>query len=189
MIPARGTLLLASGNDIEGVRAMVALAQRIADTETRPVSALMYRYEENRPVEHLPDDEVARSALVHLGRQYLYGDYAAQKETLDVLHEKNGADIFVASYKVMRDDASGLEYSLCSWTSGADSLLPRTDRVALVVHDGKHMQELHVLPWDTLYAACAHLMEPVLEAYPARYRVRAFPDLELVRQLALPAQV
>ncbi len=186
MVPARGMLLLASGNDVEAVRAMVALAQRIADSETRPVSALLYRYQDGRPVEHMPEDEAARGALESLQRQYLYGDYAAQKETLDELHEKSGTDIFVASYKVMRHDETGVEYSLCSWTSGVDSLLPRTERVALVVYEGDQMQELLMLPWDALHAACFELMTPVPEAYPERYRVTAFPDLERVRPLALP---
>jgi hypothetical protein len=186
MIPARNTLLLASGNDLEGVRAMLALAQRIADTEPRPVSALMYRYEGGRPVEHVPDDAQVRAGLERLGRQYLFGDYAAQKETLDELHEKNGTDIFVATYKVMREDASGIEYSMCSWTRGVDTLLPRTDRVALVILDGDQMEELLIVSWDTLYAACGDLMHPVEEAWPARYRVGAFPDLALARSLALP---
>lgn len=186
MVPARGTLLLASGNDVDAVRAMVALSQRIANDETRPVSALMYRYEGGRPVEHVPQDEIARNALANLQRQYLYGDYAAQKETLDELHEKSGTDIFVASYKVMRDETKDVEYSLCSWTNGVDSLLPRTDRVALVVYEGDEMQELLMLPWDALHAACAELMTPVPDAYPERYLVTAFPDLALVRPLALP---
>ncbi|MCC2972473.1 hypothetical protein [Massilia sp. IC2-476] len=186
MAPARGTLLLASGNNVEGVRAMVALSQRIADSEPRPVSALMYRYQDGRPVDYVPEDEVARSALENLKRQYLFGDYAAQKETLDELHEKSGTDIFVASYKVMRDETQGIEYSLCSWTNGVDSLLPRTERVALVVYEGDEMQELLMLPWDALHAACAELMVPVPDAYPERYRVTAFPDLARVRPLALP---
>lgn len=113
MVPSRGTLLLASGNDIQGMRAMVALAQRFAATETRPVSALLYRYQDGFPVEYLPEDEAMRAALVRLERQYRYGDHAAQKETLDEIHEKNGTDIFVASYKVMRKEDNGEEYSLC----------------------------------------------------------------------------
>lgn len=188
MAPARGTLLLASGNDIDAVRAMVALAQRIADTETRPVSALLYRYQDGRPVAHVPDDAPARSALDSLGRQYLYGDYAAQKETLDELHEREGSDLFVASYKVMRDTASGIAYSMCSWTRGVDALLPRTDRVALVDLDDEHMRELIVVPWDALHAACGELMQPVPDAWPARYRVTGFPELALARALALPAR-
>jgi hypothetical protein len=193
MVPARNALLLASGNDVEGVRAMVALAQRIADTETRPVSALMYRYDGGsgsvRPVEHVPDDPIARTRLQNLGRQYLFGDYAAQKEILEGLYEKNGTDIFVAGYKVMRDEASGSEYSMCTWTSGADTLLPRTDRIALVVHDGEQMRELIVVPWDALHAACGHLMQPLDDAYPPRYRVTGFPDLALARSIALPGRV
>lgn len=186
MVPSRNMLLLASGNDMEGARTMVALAQRIAETETRPVSALMYRYENGRPVEHVPDDEVVRTGLQHLKRQYLYGDYAAQKETLDRLHETGGTGIFVASYKVMRDENSGAEYSLCSWTQGVDALLPRTDQLALVVLDGEQMREMLVVPWEALQAACGDLMQPVPDAYPARYRVTGFPDLELARSLALP---
>jgi hypothetical protein len=68
-----------------------------------------------------------------------------------------------------------------------DTLLPRTDRVALSSHgtDGGS-DELLMLPWDALHAACGHLMEPVPDAWPARYRVTVFPDLEPVRPLALP---
>ncbi|WP_051933611.1 hypothetical protein [Massilia sp. BSC265] len=185
MIPARHTLLLASGSDPEGVRAMVALAQRVADLETRPVSALMYRYEHGHPVEHVPDDEAARAGLARLGRQYLYGDYAAQAETLDTLHEKDATDILVAGYKVMREAATGIEYSLCVWTEDVTTLLPRTERVAL---SSREEDGLLVLPWDALHAAFGHLMAPVPGAWPERYRVTAFPDLAAARTLALPQQ-
>ncbi|QOY96218.1 hypothetical protein IM543_10545 [Massilia sp. UMI-21] len=188
MVPARGTLLLASGKDIEAVRAMVALARRIADTETRPVSALMYRYENGRAVAHVPDDASVRSGLESLGRQYLFGDYAAQKETLDALYEKSGTDVFVASYKVMRDPARDIEYSMCSWTRGVDALLPRTDRVALVDLDGDQMQELIIVSWDALQAAFGQLIQALPDAWPQRYRVTGFPDLERARAIALPAQ-
>jgi hypothetical protein len=185
-VPSCGTLLLASGNDVEGMRAMVALAQRIADTETRPVSALLYRYQDGRPVEYLPEDQATRAALVRLERQYRYGDYAAQKETLDQIHEKNGTDIFIASYKVMRKEDSGEEYSLCSWTEGVDTLLPRADRVALVVPgEGEALREFLVLPWEALYAAWGATMEPLPDAFPERYRARRFPDVETLRPLAL----
>lgn len=186
MIPNRGTLLLASGNDVEGMRSMVALAQRIADEDTRPVSALLYRFVDGRPVEHLPEDAEVRAALARLDRQYRHGDNAAQKETMDELHEKDGSDIFVATYKVMRIEESGEEYSLASWTKGVDTLLPRTDRVALFVPDDDGEQkELLILPWDALYAACGHLMQPVPHAFPERYRVTAFPELAPLRPLAL----
>lgn len=181
MIPARHTLLLASGNDVEGMRAMVALAQRIADTEARPVSALMYRYEHGLPVEHVPDDDAVRAGLAHLGRQYLYGDYAAQKELLEALHEKEGTDIVVAGYKVMRDAADGLEYSLCVWSEGVETLLPQTERVVL----SSHGHDCLVLPWDALHAAFGHLMTRVPQLWPARYRVGGFPDPALARTLAL----
>lgn len=177
MIPNRGTLLLASGNDVEGMRAMVALARRIGDEDTRPVSALLYRYEDGRPVDYLPEDAALRDALQRLDRQYRHGDYASQKETLDQLHEKNGADIFVAGYKVMREEASGNEYSICIWTKGVDTLLPRTDRIALSSHD-----DLLILPWDTVYAACGAMMEPVPDAFPERYRVTSFPELDRLRR-------
>ena len=183
MVPARGALLLASGNDQDAVRAMVALAQRIADSEPRPVSALMYRYQDGRPVEHLPDDEVARSGLLRLMRQYLYGDYAAQKETLDELHEKNGTDIFVASYKVMREEATGEEYSMCVWTEGVDTLLPRTDRVVLGLSLESETPEHRMVAWDLLQARCGHLMQRVPDAWPERYRVTAFPERELFASL------
>ncbi|MFN3791865.1 hypothetical protein [Massilia sp.] len=189
MIPARHTLLRASSKNVEGVRAMVALAQRVADTETRPVSALMYRFEAGRPVEHVPEDALVRTGLASLRRQYLYGDYAAQAEMLEALHEKNGTDMFVASYKVMREEASGAEYSFCVWTEGVDTLLPRTERVVLSSHGGDGgSDELLMFPWDALHAACGHLIEPVPQAWPPRYRVTAFPDLEPLRPLALPAR-
>lgn len=178
MIPAPQTLLLASGNDMESVRAMVALAQRVADAEAHPVSALMYRYRHRRPVEHVPDDDAVRSGLAHLGRQYLYGDYAAQKETLDALHERKGIDIVVAGYKVMRDTAGGGEYSFSVWPRGVDVLLPRTDRVVL----SSHGQELLMLPWDALHAASGHVMQALPGAWPARYRVSGFPDMAPARK-------
>ncbi|MGI4721676.1 MAG: hypothetical protein ACRYGO_22630 [Janthinobacterium lividum] len=189
MAPARGTLLLASGNDAEAVRAMIALARRVADEETRPVSALVYRFVDGRPVEYAPADvpaeAAARAALAGLERCYRYGDYAAQKETLDELHEQDGTDIFVAGYRVIREKDTGEEYSLCTWARGVDTLLPRTDRVALgIPGEGKDAPEYRIVPWDALHAACGHLMQPVLDAFPERYRVTAFPDPDVLRRLA-----
>ncbi|WP_288378198.1 hypothetical protein [uncultured Massilia sp.] len=107
----------------------------------------------------------------------------------DLAHRVAGANplaMVPARGALLLASGNDVEFSVCTWSRGVDSLLPRTDRIAMVVFgEDEQMQEYHLLPWDALRAACADLMQPVPGAFPERYRVTGFPDLEVVRTLAI----
>ena len=91
-----------------------------------------------------------------------------------LLREIHGEDIFVATFSAAEADGVS-PFSYCSWTKGVDSLLPKTDLVALVDLDA---QTQLTVKWHDAVAICGHLLEPTTHHYPERWRVAAFPSAE-----------
>jgi hypothetical protein len=101
--------------------------------------------------------------------------YHGQEQLLNAIHEKQGIDIFVANYSVLEHE-DGRRLSFCVWGNGVDSLLPVTDKVALMKGEG--------LPpvfadWSRVIKTFGNLMERT-DDYPRRYRVREFPDEKMI---------
>ncbi|WP_020655546.1 hypothetical protein [Massilia niastensis] len=179
MVPTRGSLLLASGADTGAVLRMLELADQCADVEPRYVSALLYRFEDGRVVDTLPEDAAVRQRLARLHRRFLASDYGMQKEMLDERHEQDGADLHVARYKVMRVDETGEEFSITTWTQGVAALLPQAERVSLIVLDGTGKLKAHrIVGWDALLDSSHGLLAQVPDAYPPLYRTSRFPDFD-----------
>lgn len=181
MVPTRGVLLLAPANDRAALLAMLDLAHTAYEQEGRSVSASMFQLKHAVPENYIPEDaEIARRANAF--RQiYLADDYAAQKQFLDALHEKQGKDIFVASFVRARSDNGDDEFSICTWTESVDSLLPVTQKVALVrMDDNGEPQRAGIVDWEQVGAVAGHLMELQADTFPTRYRVTGFPDLGLL---------
>lgn len=112
------------------------------------------------------------------------GDYDAQKEALDRLHEERGIDVFVATYNLfMQNDDSATSFSLATWTRGVDTSLPKVDRLALVRPEANDdIGEVRVVSWEQAAPVLAPLLEPE-DLYPARYRTRGFPSDAQLAQL------
>lgn len=184
MIPNRGRLLVTSGHNRQGMLDMLELAQQCAEQEERPVSALMYRFSGGRAEEFVPEDADVARGLEDLKRFYRCDDYAQQKAMLDQVHEKDGIDIFVASSLLLREQDTGTLYSLCTWTKGADSLLPQTDRVTLMIldDDAKAVDQL-TASWSDVWRIAGDLMQPQHEGYPVRFRVTSFPSDDQLQML------
>ena len=106
-------------------------------------------------------------------------DYAEQKELLDALHAKTGRDVFVSAFSVMQRKDTGRHISYCVWPKGADSLLPRTERIIL----GGVGQEPIMAPWERVVEAAGNLMTP-MDMYPERYRVEGFPSAEQLEAMS-----
>ena len=177
MMPTRSRLIATSANNIAGMLAMVDLAQRFADQEGRQVSALMYRFHKGRAVEYVPVEPVA-GQLKLFQSQSLASEYALQKGLLEKFHRRKGIDIFVASCKVLQRPGESA-FTMCSWTEGVSSLLPKTDLVALLRLDGSgKLRESLLLEWDELAEKTGALT--LLDAiYPPRYRTGEFPSQTL----------
>jgi uncharacterized protein YtpQ (UPF0354 family) len=178
MIPTRSRLMVASSNDRAAQLAMIHMARQFVKDEGRQVSALMYRYEQGRPVEYVPADPEVAARLAEFLRNTLADDYAGQKNMLEKSHEQSGIDMFVASYQVLSSRQTGREASFTVWTEDVDTLLPETDLVALVstadMEDGSAGPP-KLVAWRDLLAATGEF-ERLPDRYPVRYKPSGFPD-------------
>ncbi|SAI50086.1 Uncharacterized protein conserved in bacteria [Bordetella ansorpii] len=184
MIPTRGCLLVASARDVNAQRAMVAVAQETLAAEQRAVSSHMYRIHDGRLEAVVPQDADTAQRLADLQRHGSADAYQVQKDLLERLHEAQGIDLFVASCKLIQQQDTGRLNTYAVWTKDVDTLLPRTDLIALLVigEDGEPKADVFTT-WDAMFAECSGLLEPVADGYPVRYRTRGFPSEEQFARL------
>jgi len=176
MIPTRGRMLLSASHDREDLLALATYAQSAIQTEGRRVSTLMYEYVDGRAVPYVPADEEVARKLADLRRMALQEDYAEQKQLLDGRYEKDGTDVFVATYMLVKGEDERI-FSVSTWTAGVEALLPETDRIVLGYLDepGREGRRWNVA-WADLVAAAGHLMVREEGFQLPRWRVTAFPD-------------
>ncbi|MES2128295.1 MAG: hypothetical protein V4463_13590 [Pseudomonadota bacterium] len=173
MIPTRETLLLAPDNNTAAQLAMLAMAGQALHESTRWCSTTLYWVANGRLEPFEPHDAQVRDSLRTLERDVAMSDYADQKAQLDKAHERDGEDIFVATFGAMERD--GRIASYCTWSEEVTAaLLPRTDVVALARKRAGEGCDFVVVDWDTLQERHAHLLAPT-SAFPPRFRVSAFP--------------
>ena len=172
MVPTRETLLLAPDHNPAAQLAMLAAAGVALSNSSRWGSTAMYQIIDGQSVPYAPPDAEVHEALRVLEREVAMSDYADQKQQLDQIHERDGVDIFVASYGNMEKD--GRLQSFCSWTEDVVAMLPRTDVVALARNGPDQQFEMVLVDWETLSTRHGDLLQQ-LPNFPPRYRVSAFP--------------
>lgn len=184
MVPNRNTLIVTGADDPEGLAAMARLTEE-ALKQPRPMTGYAFRLD-NGWVPFLPPVEhPAFVALHRLAVQTLAGDYEEQKGLLDALHKKNGLDVFVASVMVMEDRGTKDRSSVATWAEGADTFLPRMDKVAFIRPvEGKEPNVLGMADWARVKGVLGSLLEPQ-GLYPERFRGRGFPTEEQLGRLEL----
>jgi hypothetical protein len=170
MVPNRENLIVVGSEDVAGLAGMVKLAAK-AMTEPRPISGIALRLNGDDWVPWMPPpSHPSFSGFRQLQLQSLGQDYAHQKDILDKLHEKQGEDVFVATFSAIQSP-DGRLLSYATWVADVDSLLPKTDTLV--------MGRLGVMPvmaeWEKVVDAAGDLMEAV-DIYPPRFRVRSFPS-------------
>lgn len=176
MVPVRDMLVITGADDRNGLLMMAAAAAQTLSTSGEPLSAQSLRLRDGQWIDFAPDP-VGFAALRDLRRGQWIREYAEQKELLDELHARQGADIFVANYAPMQDRRSGRPFCMTFWADGMASLLPRADAIAF-----KTATEVIVVPWDAATAIVGHRMTPT-EHYPVRLRVGTFPSAAELGQL------
>ena len=187
MVPTRERFLLASSNNVAGQLKMVALADQMAQDEGRHVSANMFGVQHGKIVACQPSDTAVAAALLRFQTMLRAHHYKEQKDEWDQLNQSRGEDIYIACYMTKQEEESEHIITMSAWTQGADTLLPRTGLVVMIVPDENGDDDnpvTKVLAWNDLLALAGDLMEEV-DCYPVRYRVRAFPELQ--RLAAAPA--
>lgn len=187
MVPDRNVLLVTGSEDDEGLERITAEARHILGSSPRAMSGLAFVLVGSSWEPFVPAGKASACAgLRLLAIEHMGGLYGEQKELLDALNERSGTDLFVATYGAMRKNQTEEAYSWCTWTRGADSLLPKTDWIALAdtsLPEGKEL--LGFVEWEKLAPVVGTMLDPVPAMYPARYRAREFPSEEQLRQAAL----
>jgi hypothetical protein len=159
---------------------VIARLAEIAEAEfngaSRSISPALYvSTDDGALLPYVRDDALA--ATIARGHTLLAGwEYEEQKERLRQAYDRDGTDVFVASF-TMHETEQGL-VSWCSWGEDVASLLPRTD-VVVIGGDG--------WAFAVRFADCARLVgdcwESTPDLDPPRMRTRRWPSREVLEQL------
>lgn len=182
MVPNRAALLLTGDADVEGIAAMVAQAKKVLLEDSRPLGPEMFRLEGDQWRVWQPPG-ASGDRLYNLQLHLRAADYDIQKQALQRQMERSGEDVFVATFSIAQRNGVKRFHSFSVLTRGVDTLLPRTDRVALALLETK---ETIMITWPDFERIASHLLTEPLPLTLPRFRIRGFPsDAELVhlRQL------
>ncbi|MHB8872931.1 MAG: DUF1444 domain-containing protein, partial [Myxococcaceae bacterium] len=162
VIPNRDTLIITGSDDPAGLEEMADLA-KVALLEPRASNPLALQLTPSGewvpylPAGRLPIDERYRLMAV----QSLLRDYGEQKELLAASHEREGRDVFVATFSGVQDKQSGKVSSYCTWTEDVVTLLPRALSIAFIRlsknPDGE--PEVMRVPWELALPVVGHRMK------------------------------
>ncbi len=108
------------------------------------------------------------------GRRELQASYARQRAALDASHARDGVNVFVSPFDILRD-AAGTELSYSTWPEGVPTWLPRTECIALAGKRAEARWGL-VVRWEDVEAICPGALAPVVGPTPVRMRTVAWPD-------------
>lgn len=160
IVPQREMLLVGGSARPAMIARLLGIADREFASSPRKISPALYTVDaEDRVVPYLSDDPAVRIAHEKLAMF----EHDQQKAVL----EEQAEDVFVASYQVFQSE-DGTVRSMATWTRGVDTLLPKTETVALVVlnDDETAIARAETVPWD----AIADRLTPVPGMHPPRYR-------------------
>lgn len=183
VVPNRDTLVITGSEDEAGLRLAADFIEEAMQLP-RPMSAIPMILEEGewKTWRLAPDHpQAARFRLLEI--KSLGAEYAEQKELLETLYERQGLDLFVATYSAV-SLADGAAFSYCLWSQGIDAVLPRTQKI-LFYWEG--MEGIYGADWEHVAQIVGDLLTP-LELYPPRFRVQGFPSrqqLEAIGRLTL----
>ena len=176
-VPNRDILLVTGSEDVDGLKAMAALAEE-ALKQPRPMTGTFFRLSGTQWSPFLPSpDSPAYWPVKGLAMRVIANDYAEQTSLLTTLHEKSKQDVFVAKQALMRRD-DGSFWTWAVWVDGVDdALLPKADFISFgAVENGQKRQDGWA-PWSSVVSVLGHRMEAT-DVYPPRFRVRTYPTVD-----------
>jgi hypothetical protein len=122
-----------------------------------------------------PEGHSLHRAFEQMEIKWLGPLYHEQAQLLNAVHEKQGIDIYVASFSAIeKKDGERLTY--CVWGKGVDTLLSITQKVVFMKGEGIPAV---FADWSRVMETFGDLMQ-LTDDYPRRYRVREFPDEKLI---------
>jgi hypothetical protein len=178
MIPNRDTLLIAGSENNEALSAMLEQAKE-ALKQSYPNSGVALRLSGDEWVPWLPAESHPLYGEFHaLQLSTFRQEHDKQKAMLEDRNRESGENISVAKFDVSHT-ADGAIFSVAEWERGADTLLPKTDKILFCRADAETM----AVSWEVARRVVGSLMEP-LGIYPPRYHVRSFPTEEQLAWMA-----
>ena len=176
-VPSRNTFWVTGNNNLGGLRVILESAEQ-THFGAYSLSPDLYILLEGHWQLFVPDDPELRKLLTNIQRRRQALDYGQQKEYLESIYEKEAIDVFVASFTMYEEANSKDMHSICVWSKNVDSMLPRTDRIVLLIDP--ETKDRVSAGWELALSVVGHLMERDPELIPERYRVRSFPsELEI----------
>jgi len=179
-VPNRNELWLTGSNNSSGLAAILRDGMESHFNRGHPLSPDLYVLLDGAWRVYVPQDASLRDAWMKIKRRRDTIDYAQQRELLNAIHEKEGIDLFVASYNLL-ERKDGFAYSASVWTNGVDSSLPRAENIAFMPdpEGGDHF----VVRWEAAAPIVGNLLQEETEFVPVRYRVREFPNADQIAEL------
>jgi hypothetical protein len=175
-LPAnRDTLAITGSNNVGGMyrllQAALSVLERPRMDTLQPLILRDGRWRDWLP----PLDHPMREAFYELAMRTRGTSYAELKDLLVRRHERDGVDLFVASYGVFRPNDGKLTFSHAVWPP-VRGWLPEADLVS-VLHpdDARYI----VVPRRTLVRMAGHLLDRVPELHPPYDAFEGVPDERL----------
>ena len=184
-LPDRNTLIVGGGGDAKLLRQLLEMAEERAKASPRSITTMAYTVDAAGAVVPLtlPPDHAVGEPLRRAARLLAGAEYAHQREHLEARHEQEGRDIFVATFGALRAK-DGREWSYSTWAQDCDSLLPRTELVALGSAGGAGTAAWSILLWwDDLQRIAGDCLAPDPSCDPMRYRTVRWPDAAMLEAL------
>jgi uncharacterized protein YtpQ (UPF0354 family) len=181
MVPSRNTLVITGESDQQGQTIMLNIAEKVLQLP-RPLLGLPLVLSADTWHPWQPNPDHPRAQGFHELRAIAISDiYNRQKDLLDRLHDKEGTDVFVATYMAMKDQ-SGNVFGSATWTEGTVTLLPSVDRISFVRTSIEQPKVVCTAPWAVVREVAGELMRPT-GSYPERYLVDSFPSEDQISRM------
>jgi len=166
----------------------LAIAQDPENAHIRPLPPFVLHRRDGKMAIYKPDS-VLQPALhqdlkLHQAKYFMHV-YDWQKNLLDSLPEIHDEGIFVANYVAVQSKDSQTA-SVCSWTEGVDSLLPKADFIIFIKldTDGDNGDIVARARWDDAVAILPDQIEQK-KYFPYRYETKGFPTAAQLQRLGM----
>jgi len=183
-LPNRDQLWVTGTHNSAAIKVMLVEGKVSHFEQGHSLSPNLYMHAEGQWRLYIPEEEELHKLWLSMKRQRDNLDYAQQKGYLEKFFERQKLDLFVATCQVYKRKDESL-FSRCVWSKGVDSLLPETDFIVFMVPKSK---EHFSVAWHDAVRIVQPLMERDPELFPARYRVRSFPDESQLARLRQSAE-
>jgi hypothetical protein len=183
-LPNRNCLIVTGAEDVAGLLMAASFAEKVLD-EPRAMSGVPLRLAGREWRIFAPESPApVAEAIGNLTRLSRARHYAEQKELLDKVGARTGADVFHASCTLMqRPDGTRFTYAV--WTCDVAATLPEVDSVAFTeVRGDGEPRSLGMAPWARVVEIAGNLMTRTAD-YPPRHAVDEFPSREQLARLQL----